>query len=180
MNQLLTISNQDFDPQAPQLDSAYFRERRAARAVLLDSDGQVYLINVSKHNYHKLPGGGIDEGEEVKQALERELMEEVGCKAEIIAELGQVVEFRGYKDDGLKQTSYCYLAKQLGEQGEATLEDDELEKGMFAIKAKSIDHAIALVGRDQPGSLDEKFMQKRDLCFLKAAKSYVAAVAQQA
>lgn len=170
MSLLLTIREQDIDPTAPQKDSSNFRERSAARAVLLDNDGQAYLLNVGKHSYHKLPGGGIDEGENIKQALARELMEEVGCKAEIIAELGTVVEFRDYEDGGLKQTSYCYLAKQIGQQEESTLEEGELEEGMFEVKAKNIDDAIALLESDNPDNLEGKFIQKRDLCFLEAAK----------
>lgn len=103
MNHLLTIKEQDIEPTAPVVDTSNFKERKAARGVLLDKDNQVYLLNVSKHGYHKLPGGGIDEGEEITQAFERELMEEVGCKAEIIAELGTIVEYRDYDDGGLKQ-----------------------------------------------------------------------------
>lgn len=166
----MTIREQDFNPSAPRKDDSYFKQRSAARAVLLDPNGQVYLLNVSKHDYHKLPGGGIDEGEDTKQALERELMEEVGCRAEIVADLGCIVEFRDYEAGGLKQTSYCYLAKQVGEQQASALEVSELEEGMFEVKAESIDDAIALLERDDPDNLEGKFIQKRDLCFLRAAK----------
>ncbi len=174
MNLLLTIKEQDIDPQAPVVDTSNFKEREAARAVMLDSNGQVYLLNVSKHGYHKLPGGGIDEDEEIKQALERELMEEVGCKAEIVAELGTVVEFRDYDDGGLKQTSYCYLAKQVGEQIDSALEEGELDEGMFEVKAKNIDEAITLLSNDKPDNLEGKFIQRRDITFLKAAKEVYA------
>jgi 8-oxo-dGTP diphosphatase len=170
MNNLLVLKEQDILPDSPVIDTADFRKRGAARAVLLDNDNQVYLLNVSKHGYHKLPGGGIDEGEEIKQALERELMEEVGCKAEIIAELGTVLEYRNYEDGGLEQTSYCYLAKQTGEQVESALEEGELEEGMFEVKAKNIDEAINLLTNDKPDNLEGLFIQRRDIAFLKAAK----------
>lgn len=170
MKTILTIKEQDVVPNSPTVDVSNFRERVAARAVLVDDNNQVYLLNVSKHGYHKLPGGGVDAGEEIKQALERELMEEVGCKAEIIAELGTVVEYRNYGDGGLRQTSYCYLAKQVGEQSESALEEGELEEGMFEVKAADIDDAIALLSSDKPDSLEGKFIQKRDIAFLKAAK----------
>lgn len=131
MKHLLTINEQDVAPDSPIIDTSNFRKRGAARAVLLDQNGQVYLLNVSKHGYHKLPGGGIDEGEDIRQAMERELMEEVGCKAEILAELGTVIEYRNYDDCGLEQTSYCYLAKQVGEQVASALEEGELAEGII-------------------------------------------------
>ncbi len=173
MNVLLTIKEQDFIPESPFKDTSNFRKREASRAVLLDEDNNVYLLNVSKHGYHKLPGGGIDEGEEVKQALKRELMEEVGCNAEIISELGTIVEYRSYEDGGLEQTSYCYIAKQTGEQVESALEEGELEEGMYEVKASNIDEAITLLTNDKPDNLEGKFIQRRDLAFLRAAKKLV-------
>lgn len=172
MKNILTIKEQDIVANSPVVDTSTFRKRGAARAVLLDDSGQVYLLNVSKHGYHKLPGGGIDEGEDIKRALERELMEEVGCKAEIIAELGTVIEYRNYDDGGLEQTSYCYLAKQVGEQVASALEEGELAEGMFEVKAKNIDDAIALLSQDNPDNLEGQFIQKRDLAFLKVAKEH--------
>ena len=170
MKNLLTIKEQDIVSGSPNIDVSDFRKRGAARAVLLDSSNQVYLMNVSLHSYHKLPGGGIDEGESIIQALERELLEEVGCKAEIVAELGTVVEYRNYDDGGLEQTSYCYLARQTGDQVASALEDGELAEGMIEVKAKNIDEAITLLTNDKPDNLEGKFIQKRDLAFLKAAK----------
>lgn len=170
MKNILTISEQDFTPNSPKIDTSTFKKREAARAVLLDNNGQVYLLNVSLHSYHKLPGGGIDEDETITKALERELLEEVGCKASIIAELGTIIEYRNYEDNGLEQTSYCYLAQQSGEQVASSLEDGEIAEGMLEVKAKNIDDAIALLEGDEPDNLEGKFIQRRDLAFLKAAK----------
>lgn len=170
MKAILTIKEQDIVPDSTVVDTSAFRKRGASRAVLLDDKGQIYLLNVSKHGYHKLPGGGIDEGEDIIQALERELMEEVGCKAELVAELGTVVEYRNYDDGGLEQTSYCYLAKQVGEQVASALEEGELAEGMFEVKATSVDDAIAILSQDKPDNVEGKFIQKRDLAFLNEAK----------
>lgn len=167
---LLTIKQSDIDPDSPLTDVTNFRKRSAARAVLLDKYGRVYLLNVSKHGYHKLPGGGIDEGEEIIEAMERELLEEVGCRAEILAELGTVIEYRDYYWGGLRQISYCFLAKQVGEQKESALEEGELRQGMFEVRAKDIDDAIRLLQEDKPDNFEGKFIQKRDLCFLMAAR----------
>ena len=37
---------------------ASFEKRQAARAVVFDTAGNISLLRVSKHHYHKLPGGG--------------------------------------------------------------------------------------------------------------------------
>jgi hypothetical protein len=99
----------------------------------------------------------------------RELMEEVGCKAEIIKELGIVIEYRDFENGGLIQTSYCFLARQVAEQTESSLEEGELDEGMYEVKAKNIEEAINLLQNDKPDNLEGKFIQKRDIAFLKAA-----------
>jgi ADP-ribose pyrophosphatase YjhB (NUDIX family) len=175
MKLLLTINQHNIEPQTPQKEPANLYERHAARAVLLDNKNQIFLLHVSKHGYHKLPGGGVNNGEELMQTLERELMEEIGCKAKIIAALGSVIEYRHYDDGGLKQTSYCYLARQIGEQIEPSLEANELQKGMYGVKATSIDQAITLLVSDKPSTMEGRFIQKRDLAFLNAAKSFISA-----
>ena len=64
--------------------------RNATRTVLLDQDNQVAVINVHKHGYYKIPGGGVESGEELIDAARREAKEESGCDSEIVAELGRI------------------------------------------------------------------------------------------
>ena len=103
-----------------------------------------------------------------------ELLEEVGCKAETIFELDEIIEYRTYDDGGLKQTSYCYLARQVGKQVESALEEGELKEGMFEVKASNIDEAIKLLENDKPDNLEGKFIQKRDVTFLIEAKVQIS------
>jgi len=168
MHRLDTIYEQDFrETKVPENRDDYYY-RRAARAILLDNEGKVFLIHVALHGYHKLPGGGIKQDEEIEHALARELMEEVGCQAEIVDEVGEIVEYRDYEK--MVQTSYCFIARQVGDKVSNSMEEDEIANGMTELKADSIDHAVQLMETDRPKNIGEEFMHRRDLKFLQKAQ----------
>ncbi|HSH56037.1 MAG TPA: NUDIX domain-containing protein [Candidatus Limnocylindrales bacterium] len=169
MKNILVINEQDIVPNAPSVGTANFRKRDAARAVVSDGAGKVALLHVGLHNYHKLPGGGIDEREDIPTTLERELLEEIGCKAEITGEVGEIIEYRNQY--GLMQTSYCFTAIQVGEKGDPDFTEKELREQFSIVWVDDIDSAIALLERDEPTNYEGKFIQIRDLTLLKAAKN---------
>ena len=148
-----------------------YRTREAGRAVVFDKDGNVALLHVTNENYYKLPGGGIEEGEDKIIALYRECQEEIGCDVEIIKEIGYIIEYR--KIFTLKQTSYCYLAKVKGEKGIPDFTDSEKEKG-FEIVWLSYDQAIRVLNESKAGSVEGgSYIVPRDLAFLKESKNYL-------
>jgi ADP-ribose pyrophosphatase YjhB (NUDIX family) len=108
-----------------------YRVRNTVRAVIFDNENSIALMNVSKDNFHKLPGGGINEGETKEEALKRECLEEAGVNIEIISELGLISEIK--KTSETIQNSYCYTAKVVGEKGESDFTEKEKAKG-FEIK----------------------------------------------
>ncbi|MFA6963231.1 MAG: NUDIX domain-containing protein [Patescibacteria group bacterium] len=167
MKVLLTTKDQDIYPDETFDPDNDWKKREAARAIVFDDQGLIALMDVSKHGYHKLPGGGLDEGEKVFDALARELREETGCRAEVTREVGQIREYR--KKYNQVQESYCYIAKLVGEKGEPSLEPGEIADG-FKIMWVSIDEAIDLLSSDETDGYHGKFVLKRDLVFLKEAK----------
>lgn len=141
--------------------------REAARAVLFDDDNLIPLLFVSKYNYHKLPGGGIDKGEKQSEALIRECLEEIGCTIHITGELGKIVEHRTKYD--MKQTSYCYYGDIVSKQGPPNFTEKEIKEG-FEVVWMTLDDAITQIEKDVPINYEGSFIKERDLTFLKKMK----------
>jgi 8-oxo-dGTP diphosphatase len=166
MNQLAVINPQNVSEN----EAVAFAMRDAARAIVVDSEGQVALLHVSNKGYYKLPGGGIEDGEDKIEALRRECREEVGCEISDITEIGFIVEYR--KSYNLKQTSYCYLAKLKGEKGTPNFTEAELAGGFeevwlpFDEVQKKMAESTSL---DLEGS---QFIVPRDTIFLREAKRF--------
>lgn len=172
MNTIAEIREQDINPDAAIIDSANFERRETVRAVVVDTLGRVALLNVTNRGFHKLPGGGIETGESRAQALDREVLEEIGCHIEILSELGKIVE---YRDEWRQiQTSFCYLAKQVGQRQQNSLTEEEQTHGFETIWVSDVDDAIALLEADEPTGYDGKRMKPRDVAILKAAREQLA------
>lgn len=153
------------DREFPQ-DESLLELRKAARAVLFDENGLVPLLFVSKYNYHKIPGGGIDMGENKLEALEREVLEEVGSRIKVIGEVGKIIEFRSKWN--FKQVSYCYLG-QVILKGKSNFTEKELSQG-FKLMWLPLDEAILKIQNDKPENYEGHFIVERELAFLKKAR----------
>ena len=144
--------------------------REAARAVLFNEERKIALLYVNSHNFYKLPGGGVESGEYVEDALEREVLEEAGCNIEIIKEIGQINEERTHF--GKFQKSYCYLGKVKGSIGKPSFTLGEIADG-FELQWHSIDKAIELAEGTETDDYMGKFVKERLLTVLKEAKKLI-------
>ena len=169
MKLVKTIQFKDLRPE----DIEKFKVRRAARAVVFDSNKNIGILYVGKNNYHKLPGGGLEGDESIEEALRRECLEEIGCNIEPFGELGEVIEYRDKWS--LEQHSYCYLANLVGEKGKPDFTQKEIDNG-FEIKWVSLEEAIKLLESDKPEGYEGGFIQIRDSSFLKEAKNFLETV----
>ena len=110
--------------------------RSATRAIVLKGEMILMLYTERYHDY-TLPGGGLDEGEDLQQGLIRELQEETGAQnIRNIREFGLYEEFRPwYKADFeiMHMKSYCYVCDIDTQLGETKLEDYEIKNGMKAV-----------------------------------------------
>ena len=70
--------------------------RVAARAVVFNDENKVGILRVygqdifGFRDYFETPGGGVKENEDLKEAVKREVLEELGVSAEILDEIGIV------------------------------------------------------------------------------------------
>lgn len=153
-------------------DQAISYTRCAARAVLYNAAGQVAVMYFTTTGSYKLPGGGIDEGENILDALHREIREETGYEITNIKELGEVEEYRYFC--GMHQLSYCYTATTDNFVG-TELTEKEQNAGMELRWFDTIAQAIAAIESgskvDEEGStIGLEMMKLRDIAILEAAR----------
>ncbi len=66
-------------------------DRVAVRGICLRED--LYLSNIGIHDYYSFPGGGVEEGETLHEALRREILEECGYTVTFIGdEIAVIIE----------------------------------------------------------------------------------------
>lgn len=126
-------------PEVEPLSQQRILQRKAARAIVLDGEDILMLYTERYHDY-TLPGGGVDEGEDILQGMVRELEEETGAQnIHNIKPFGLYEEFRPwYKDDAdvMHMVSYCFTCKIDRELGDTNYEDYEIKNGMKPVWIK--------------------------------------------
>jgi 8-oxo-dGTP diphosphatase len=169
MELLLEIRDEDVY-QSPVEHTGDYNLRDAVRAVIFNEKDEISIQFVSKHNYHKIPGGGMEEGETIEESLRREVLEESGCEIEIGEPIGKILEYRNKINE--LQTNYCFLATTKGEPKKPSYDTEEIEDE-FVPTWVNIDEAIRLLEDDKPSTYDSAFIIKRDITFLKKAKELI-------
>lgn len=139
MRLLFEIDTKDYD-----LNGIAF-VRHSARCITI-KNGNVAMVHSLKYNYYKFPGGGIEEGESIKDAVIRETFEEAGLKIipESMKEFGYVhrIEKGDYpKTDYWIQDNYYYLCDVEDCIGAQDLDDYEEDEN-FTLEYVNPDKAI--------------------------------------
>ncbi len=149
--------------EAEKLNSKY-KLGKNVRTILKDQDGNIALQHISNHHYHKLPGGSVDEGEDLEEALKREVREEVGCDCRPEKLLGMIIEYRNQYE--LIQISYCFTATLIGEIGEPELEQAEIDEGLVNIWLPAKE-ALEKIKAGSPSDYKSHFILQREITYLE-------------
>lgn len=120
-------------------------ERQAARAIVLDGR-MILLLYTRRYDDYSLPGGGVNVGEEMVEALQRELVEETGATdVKVGRYVGYIDERRPPRKEGydvLYMRSFFYLCQAGRVLGQTRPEHYEVANGMVPVWI-DIDAAIA-------------------------------------
>ena len=146
----------------------------AVRNIVLNEKGEIALVKSFKYGYTQIPGGGLEDGETIEEALRRETAEEIGYTVEIVKPLGYFRESRESnlnKQSWTTAISFVYLSKALENVGTNYMEY-EIAEGFAPIWA-NLDEAIKDKEAELQKLLDNKssysgaFSSYRDLSILK-------------
>ena len=141
-----------------------YQIRRAGRAIIFNESGEVALVNVTRDGYYKIPGGGVEDGEDIGLAVIREVKEEAGCEIEIVGEVGVIIEF--LNNLGILQINYCFVAKAT--KLESTSFTNEEKDAGFTMEWHRLDRALELMENACPQQYRHWFMATRDYKFMQA------------
>ena len=106
--------------------------RNSARSIMI-RDGKVAMIHSLKYDYFKFPGGGIENGEDLVEAMIRETQEEAGLVVvpESVKEYGYVHRIQRSDKDATEcfiQDNYYYLCRAKDVMVPQQLDDYEAQE----------------------------------------------------
>lgn len=102
-------------------------ETSAGGVVFKKENGQIFILLTQHSAYHgwSFPKGLVDEGEDRKTTALREVNEEGGVQAKIVAELSPSEYFYKLEDETIKKRVYYYLMEYVS--GDPAEHDWEME-----------------------------------------------------
>ena len=155
MRLLFEIDTKDYDPNGKPF------VRPSVRGIII-RDGKVAMVHSLKYDYYKFPGGGMEDGEGVEEALLREVVEESGLQVILssIREYGLVHRVqKGQKEAMFIQDNYYYLCDVEEKVGSQKLDDYEAEE-RFTLEYVYPTHAIRINREVDHGPKDQIMLER--------------------
>ena len=138
---------------------------QTARAVVKTQDDQYAVMYSAKFNLYSLPGGGIEDDEDARTAVQREIYEETGCICDSIEELGIVTENRASLD--YTQINHYFIANTSHASQENHLTAAE-QANRTEVQWHPLDEAVRLIKEQAFERVQQKYLQARDVAALDA------------
>ncbi|CAF9907678.1 MAG: hypothetical protein ALECFALPRED_003749 [Alectoria fallacina] len=139
----------------------------AVKVIIRNSKNKILILSAKKDDYYKLPGGGVDVGEDHQTAVQREVMKEAKCMIEVVGDcIAAVEEYGGH----LHQISYCYCAELVADTGVMALTDHEVVEGLEHVWV-SVERALEMMKGCWPLTKLGKSIRERDIFLLEASQN---------
>lgn len=150
-------------------------DRQIVRAIVVDDAGNYYFVRAVRDDEFgaatliETSGGGVEPGEDLNEAIRRELLEELGARVEVLAEIGVVSDY--YNLIHRHNINHYFLCRARS-FGERRLTEDEMDKFHLSTLKLSYDEAVAEYGRRACTRLG-RLIANRELPILKRAREWM-------
>ena len=147
-------------------------DREIVRAIVFDEDGFFYFVRAErdddfgKATLIETSGGGVENGEDLLAAIQRELKEELGASVEVLCKIGVVSDY--YNLIHRHNINNYYLCKVVS-FGEKNLTQDEIEDFHLSTLKLTYEEAIREYERCACTKIG-RLVANRELPILQQAK----------
>ena len=145
--------------------------RHVARAIVFDGEGYLYFVRAMRDDEFgratliETAGGGVEDGEELSDAVLREVREELGAKVELLAKIGTVSDYYNLIH---RHNLNSYFLCKLTSVGKRSLTADEKNEFHLSTLRLRPDEAIAEYERRSDTRLG-RLIAQRELPILRRA-----------
>lgn len=146
--------------------------RQVVRAIVYDDEGYFYFVRADRDDDFgraviiETSGGGVEEGENLNEAIKRELREELGAEVEIITKIGVVSDY--YNLIHRHNINNFYLCRVTG-FGKKNLTQDEIDYFHLSTLRLTYEEALAEYEKNLDSKLG-RIVRGRELPILIRAK----------
>ncbi len=174
MNKEIYIELQD-----TQWEFEYFdHDRIIARAIVYDENGQFYFVRAERDDDFgkailiETAGGGVEIGEDLLTAIQRELKEELGASVEVVCKIGVVSDY--YNLIHRHNINNYFLCK-VESFGEKNLTQDEMDSFHLSTLKLSYEEAVQEY-ENRTNTRLGTLVANRELPILHRAKEIIDAI----
>lgn len=168
MHTKINIDLQDTEWELDYID----HDRNIARAIVYDESGQFYFVRAQrdddfgKATLIETAGGGVEDGEDLLTAIQRELKEELGVTVTIICKIGVVSDY--YNLIHRHNINNYFLCK-VESFGDKNLTEDEINSFQLSTLKLSYEEAVKEY-KDRANTKIGKLVANRELPVLYRVK----------
>ena len=176
-NNELLLQLQDNEWKLDHID----HDRKIVRAIVFDDSGYLYFVRAERNDDFgkavliETSGGGVENGEDLSQAISRELNEELGAKVEVICKLGVVSDY--YNLIHRHNINNYYLCRAIS-FGSNHLTEDEAKHFHLSTLRVTYDEAVAEYEKRASTPLG-RLIANRELPILRHAKAILDSLQQK-